>query len=85
VQLTHEELEWLNKMLGKRNFFNGGCRFDQSGVKMIEFHVDNHEELQKIADKKHPEFGTNVRSDPGEKANHYFWATQNNLQSEFIK
>ena len=56
-------------MLETRNILNGGYQFDLSGVEMIEFNADCHEELQKIADKKHPEFGgsTSVRSDPGGK------------------
>ena len=43
----HEELECLHKMLGNRNILNIGYWFDQFGMEMIEFHVDDHEELQK--------------------------------------
>ena len=69
VQLTHEELECLHKMLGNRNILNRSYQFEQFGVEMFEFHVDDHEEIQKIADIEHPDFGgsTSVRSDPGEK------------------
>jgi hypothetical protein len=49
---------------------NDGNEYEtEDGVKMIEFHVDDHSELQKLAEQKYPGFGgcVSVRSDPGAK------------------
>ena len=40
----------------------------EDGVAMIEFHVDNHVELQKLAEEKYPGFTTWC------KINHYVWS-----------
>ena len=52
-----------NKLLNTDYFFKSGEET------MVEFHVDDHNDLQAYADKKYPEFGgpVSVRAPPGVK------------------
>jgi hypothetical protein len=49
---------------------NEGDSFSNEGIAMNEFHVYDHDKLQKLADVKHPEFGGNisVQAEAGAKA-----------------
>ena len=52
-----------------KSILNEGFIYLNEETEMNEFHVDDHEEMQKVADGKHPEFGgsISVRARLGEK------------------
>ncbi|EJK66250.1 hypothetical protein THAOC_12843, partial [Thalassiosira oceanica] len=61
IQLTEDEYAKLSfQVLAKPVEYTD----DVTGKKMFQFHVDDHEELQALANKKYGEFGGNV---------HYTW------------
>ena len=68
IQMTLEQFHELQSSLPEDDkIIHKGYEYDEDDVRMIEFHVDNHEQLQQLASEKYPDYGgmKSVRALPG--------------------
>ena len=71
VQLTDQELKQVkSKLVLDSSICNERYHFQNAGIHMMEFHVDDHEALQEFANKKNLEFGggISIRAEQGKKS-----------------
>jgi hypothetical protein len=71
IHLTLEEFNTIQSSLaeaGEEEILSNGHSFELDGTEMVEFHVDSHEKLHELANKKY-KFGgcVSVRRPPGKK------------------